>query len=104
MHFLGESDKGILKALFAESASNPYGVDHLAFRANHSSSLEDLDRLEKEGYIRKNNQKYQISLTALAQLNDPEALKLLEDTEKLFPHLKNHYKKSQRSPEPLAKV
>lgn len=76
--------------------ANDDGVDSLAFRAENFQRISSIDQLEVEGCIRKDQERYFVSLTALAQLNVPRAIRILEDAEKLFQQLKIHYTRTQR--------
>jgi len=96
MHELSAEEKELLKLLLKSTPQNDAGVDSLAFRAKRFDKVELIERLETEGYIRKDQDRYFVSLTALVQLDDGRAIHILEDAEKLFGELKVHYTKTQR--------
>lgn len=96
MHELDSDEKELLDLLLAETPKDDSGVDALAFRANNFEVLDLIDRLEAEGYIRRDQERYFVSLTALVQIANPRATRILDDAELLFGVLKDHYKTKQR--------
>ena len=84
MSELKSEEKQILELLLENTPQDDAGVDSLAFRAKHFDDVELIDRLEAEGYIRKDQDRYFVSLTALVQLDSERALRIRDDAEKLF--------------------
>jgi len=89
-------EKTVLENLLESTPANDSGVDSLYFRAKYFESVDLIDRLEAAGYIRKDQERYFVSLTALAQLDVARSIRILDDAEKLFHQLKSHYSRSQR--------
>ncbi len=52
--------------------------------------------LEQFGYLRRENDKYWVSLTALAQIEHEAAKRLVDRAEQLFEVLKSYYKENQK--------
>lgn len=100
MNELTAAQKSILEDLLRSSTGED-GVDPLAFRASHFEQIEDIDYLAMTGFIRKDNERYFSSLTALIQLDSSRARRLLELSDLIFEALKTHYLKTQREPLPV---
>ena len=98
MHRLNTDEKEFLGILLNETPGSGVGVDCLSFRAQNFAKIQLIERLESEGYIRKDQDQYFVSLTALAQLDDEKADRILQDAERLFGELRQHYKTTQRAP------
>ncbi len=96
MHELNSEEKLILGLLLNETPPSDAGVDSLAFRAKNFEQVQLIDRLESEGYIRKDQDRYFVSLTALNQLDNEVAGRILQNAERLFGELRHHYKATQR--------
>lgn len=96
LHELDQDGLVLLSALLSESPQSDAGIDPLAFRAAHYENISAIDWMESVGYIRKDHERYHVSLTALAQMPDERAAEILRDSEALFVELKQHYKRSQR--------
>lgn len=96
MNELTDIEKSLLAHLLESTPANDSGVDSLAFRAQHFGSINLIDQLEAEGYIRKDQERYFVSLTGLVQLEVERSIRILDDAEKLFHQLKIHYSRTQR--------
>lgn len=96
MHELRGEEKELLEIVLEATPQNDAGVDSLAFRAQYFDKVVLIDRLEAEGYIRKDQDRYFVSVTALAQLESERAGHILENAEKLFIELRRHYQTTQR--------
>jgi hypothetical protein len=95
-HELDSNLKDILSDILEATTSVRDGVDALQYRATHDRQINLLDQLEQDGYLRRPNDRYWVSLTALAQLDDPKARELLDCAELVFAVLKTYYKENQR--------
>jgi hypothetical protein len=98
MHELNADEKRLLELLLNDTPLSDAGVDCLAFRANNDDKFDLIEQLESEGYIRKDQDRYFVSVTALVQLQNARAEHILNNAEKLFAELRAHYKKAQREP------
>jgi hypothetical protein len=74
------------------------GIDSLAFRAEHFDQIEQIDYLESVGFIRRENERYFVSLTALPHIDNEQARRLLDWSEAIFQELRAHYQATQREP------
>ncbi|MDC4203304.1 MAG: hypothetical protein MPW13_02725 [Candidatus Manganitrophus sp.] len=69
------------------------GVDVVYYRIQHEDQRDLLDKLETEEYLKKENEKYWVTLNGLIVMKDQQYAKdLLERCEKIFSVLRNHYK------------
>ena len=98
MHELDADEKRLLELLLNDTPVSDDGVDCLSFRAKDFDKINLIERLENEGYIRKEQERYFVSVTALTQLQSARAERILNHAEKLFFELRAHYKKTQREP------
>lgn len=96
VHELEPKTKRILSDILVATRSVREGVDALKYRASHVDQLDSLDQLEGVGYLRRENDKYWVSLTALPQLDDEKANHLLKLSEQVFASLKTYYQENQR--------
>ncbi|MES2509716.1 MAG: DUF4145 domain-containing protein [Pseudomonadota bacterium] len=96
VHELDQDGLALVNALLAESSESDVGVDSLSFRAAHFEKITVIDWMESAGYLRKDQERYHVSLTALVQLKDAFADQIVRDSETLFAALKQHYKRVQR--------
>lgn len=85
-------------ALLLAMPRNDEGLDPLPFRADHYEHISKIDWLEAVGYIRREQDRYHVSLTGLVQLKDQRARELVRFFESLFIELKRHYRRVQRHP------
>jgi len=95
-HELDSNLKDILSDILETTTSVRDGVDALHYRAIHDKQINLLDQLDQDGYLRRQNDKYWVSLTALVQLDDQKSRELLECAELVFTVLKTYYKENQR--------
>lgn len=96
MHKLNDKELNIIRDIFCLTRKLRDGVDVLNYRANNETNLDLFDQLERDGYLRKENEKYWISLTALVQLHDENAELIIKRSETIFKTLKAYYKENQR--------
>ena len=96
MYNLDSQSIDILADIINKTESIRDGVDALAYRASHDYQLDVLDKLEADGYLRRENDKYWISLTALPLIKDKKVEELLDNFDKIFLYLKRYYKENQR--------
>lgn len=96
LHELDQDGLALLSALLAESPQSDAGIDPLAFRAAHYEHISVIDWMESVGYIRKDQERYHVSLTGLVQMHDERAREILQDSVVLFETLKQHYRRAQR--------
>lgn len=96
MHELNFDEKTLLVLLLNETPRSDAGVDCLAFRVKSFNQIQLIDRLESEGYIRKDQDRYFVSVTALVQLDNEGADRILRNAERLFGELRQHYETTQR--------
>lgn len=81
---LDNESLSILKDIFRLTQEGDAGVDAPNYRAQHEDRLEALSRLESYGLLRKDNERYQVSLVGPPLLGDQEADALLATFEQLF--------------------
>ncbi len=77
------------------------------FRADHSDHFDLLDQLVRYQYIQNDRERYRVGVTALPQLDVPTAKQLLEQAERLWAGLRNHFRlnlHAQTTVEDLAKA
>lgn len=75
------------------------------FRADHSDHFDLLDQLVRHHFIKNDRERYRVDVTALPQLDVPAAKQVLEQAERLWAGLRNHYRlnlDAQTSVEDLA--
>jgi Domain of unknown function (DUF4145) len=98
---LNELDAQHLRLLSLLLHAMPHGdegLDPSPFRAKHYSEISQINWLETGGYVRKENERYHISLTGLVQLKEQRARDLERNFESLFFELKRHYRHVQGRP------
>ncbi len=84
----------ILKDIFKLTRQTKTGVDALHYRANRDDQLDLIDKLERDGYLRKENEQYWVSLVGISLLDDDDVTSLLSKCEKIFDVLRKYYKSS----------
>lgn len=89
---LDDKAKIILKDIFNLTRQTNTGVDALSYRANNEEKIDLIDDLERDGFLRKENDKYWLSLVGISLLNDEETIGILSKCEKIFQVLRKHYK------------
>lgn len=75
------------------------------FRADHSDHFDLLDQLVRYQYIQNDRERYRVGVTALPQLDASAAKQVLEQAERLWAGLRNHYRlnlNAQKTVEDLA--
>jgi hypothetical protein len=95
---LDEQHLRLLTSLLLAMPRSDEGLDPLPFRAEHYVNIGKIDWLETVGYIRKEQNRYHVSLTGLVQLENPRAHELIRIFESLFIELKKHYLRVQQHP------
>jgi len=98
MHKLERKKKAILKEIFFQSTTAPAGVEAAWFRAQRESELDLMDELERDGFLRREEGRYLVSLTAFTQITHPLAKESLSAFEKIFLALKDSYRKRLSTP------
>lgn len=93
---LDEPVEEILREILSLTQSTGRGVDAPCYRAQHDVQLDVLDRLEKNGCLRKEQDKYWVSLCGLGLLDDERSRTLIENFEKIFFVLRQRYKENPR--------
>ena len=96
MHALGDESLSILRDIFGLAQETGAGVDAPNYRAQHEDERDILNRLESSGFLRKENERYWISLVGLSLLNEQRVKDLLSSFEKVFDALRRFYKSNQR--------
>lgn len=96
IQLLDDESLSILKDIFCLAREGDASVDASNYRAQHEDSLEALNRLESYGLLRKENDRYRVSLVGLPLLGHQEADSLLAIFEQLFAALRQFYKSNQR--------
>ena len=92
MTMLRSEGRSVLtKLLEACEATDGY-VYALRFRADHSDELKLLDQLVRDRYIVQEHDMYRLGGMALVQLTTPAATSLMQQAERLWQGLRNHYK------------
>jgi len=93
---LGQDSLQVLKEILEATKSTGEGVDSVIFRAQHEDRMDLLDLLERNGYLRKDNDKYWVSLVGLTVIGDSTTKKYFEHFEKIFSILRKHYKSTPK--------
>jgi len=65
---LKQLSKSLLTMIFKVNLTNPEGTNATKFRAEHHTDLDLLDDLESSGYLERRDNRYKLSLFALAEL------------------------------------
>lgn len=89
---LGRKAKAILGEVFFLCSSAPRGVEAAWFRAQREIDLDLLDELERDGFLRREEGRYLVSLTALPHIRHPLAREALDGFEKVFAALRDSYR------------
>lgn len=93
---LGEVERALLVELFAAMPDAQAGVDSVVFRAQHHDKLQTLNTLETENLIRKEQERYFVSLPALALIDSQESNELLARAELLYAAMRSEYRDDPR--------
>jgi len=89
--------KKVLEDIRQRTESTAVGVDATYYRAQHGDQLDLLDRLDRLGFLRKDQDKYWVTLQGLILLKDEKSKDLLENCERIFVRLKQHYESSPKT-------
>jgi len=95
---LSEAERSLLCELFAVMPDAESGVDSVRFQARHRDHLEALDRLVSEQLIRQDQERYFLTLPALALMDTAESRAFLARAEALFIALEGAYIADPRTP------
>ena len=98
MHKLGRKEKTILREVFFQNTVAPAGVEAAWFRAQRESELDLMDSLERDGFLRREEGRYLVSLTALPHIRHPLSKEALSSFEKIFAALKDSYRDQLSTP------
>ena len=88
---LDKTSLQVLAEIVKITRSTGEGLDRQSYRARHGSELALLDNLERTGFLRKDLEKYWVSLHGLTLLSDRQSKALLGNCERLFSLLKKRY-------------
>lgn len=94
--FLDQDAVGILKEIFELTRSSGDTVDAVSFRAHHEDGMELLDQLERNGYLRKQDDRYRVTLVGLTTISDSTTKMFFDHFEKIFAVLRKHYKSTPK--------
>lgn len=86
----------ILTDIMNAAGSTLQGIDAVYYRAQHEDWLDLLDKLEWNGYLRKDNDQYVVGLCGLASLDHPTSKDILSCCEKIFVVLRHQYRSKPR--------
>lgn len=84
--------KNILVDITQQVGSSGLGVNATDYRAQHGEDLDLLDKLERVGFLRKEQDKYWVTFQGLRLLKDEKFNSLFGNCENIFAVLKLHYK------------
>lgn len=87
-------DLAVLRELHDMNLSIGSGVDAKRYRAQHEDYRDVLDDLVKRGLVRKEQDKYWVSMVGLSLIGDDVSRELFDRFEKLFSVLRAQYKKN----------
>lgn len=93
---LEQDSLNVLKEIFDATKSTGEGVDSVVFRAQHEDRINLLDLLERNGYLRKDNDKYWVTLVGLKMIGDSTTKEYFAHFEKIFSALRKHYKSTPK--------
>lgn len=93
---LDDLSRKILGDVRQKIESTAAGVDATYYRAQHGEHLDLLENLERLGLLRKDQDKYWVTLEGLILLKDEQSKTLLESCEKIFVALRHFYRSSPR--------
>jgi hypothetical protein len=80
------------------------GVDAAAFRAEHVKQIERLEWLQRSRYLVSKDDRYQLSLAAVADLGSPKSKRLLSDMTAIYPVFVRSYRAAPRKPVSLTSI
>ncbi|MEI6302526.1 MAG: GGDEF domain-containing protein [Betaproteobacteria bacterium] len=98
---LNKPQKVLLGRILSESGQQSARNDALGFRANNEEIIPALDALEAERLVERKDNKYALSLLAIAEMatENYEAEKLIFLCNLVFPILRSRYKMNPKAPE-----
>jgi hypothetical protein len=97
--------KVILLDLYEQTAFAKHSVDRSMFRVRHEQSRVLIDRCERTGHIRRDNDTYFMSLMGIAELGDiPQAVEFFANAELLYLHLQLMYRKKPNALIPVVDI
>lgn len=92
MNYLSKEALLVLAQLLEACEAGDGTVLAARFRADHPDHFDLLDQLVRYQYIRNDRERYRVGVTALPQLDAPAARQVLEQAERLWAGLRNHYR------------
>lgn len=101
---LVDEEQQLLNALLSESPVDGTGVDSIVFRARHHKQIVSLDQLETDRLIRKDQDRYFVSLPALTRMEHEVARRVLANADALYAELRSGYLRDPRRPVTLAEL
>jgi Domain of unknown function (DUF4145) len=101
---LVDEERQLLSDLLTESPIDGTGIDSIVFRARHHRQIVSLDRLETDRLIRKDQDRYFVSLLALTRMEHEVARKVLANADVLYSELRSCYLRDPRRPVKLAEL
>ncbi len=99
---LTDVERSLLTQLFTAMPYAENAVDSVVFRAQHHEELDAINQLETEQLIRKEQERYCVSLPALALIETTESKKLLARAELLYAAMRREYLADPRKPVPVS--
>ncbi|MGQ0555237.1 MAG: hypothetical protein ACT4PN_04740 [Nitrospiraceae bacterium] len=94
---LDQLTREILGTILRSTQLAGVGIDAMYYRAQHDDQLDALDKLERNGLLRKDLDKYWVTLSGLRLLDDERSNALLQKFEKIFDLLRQQYKAKPKS-------
>lgn len=91
MNQLGKESLLLLAQLLEVCEAGGGTVLAARFRADHPRHFDLLDELVRYQYVKNDRERYRVGVTAMPQLDEPAAKKVLEQAERLWAALRNHY-------------
>ena len=94
---LDGSSKRVLGDIRQKIESTAAGVDATYYRAQHGEQLDLLDELGRLGFLRKDQDKYWVTLQGLILLKDEKSKALFRNCENIFEVLQLHYESKPKT-------
>lgn len=94
---ISQGDRRLLGRLLRASLEGPE-TPASVFRAQNPQFLERLNTLEADGFLRRSDDRYFLTLVALSELSNVEARAILQDAQKIFRVLVEAYRAAQARP------
>lgn len=89
--------KKVLSEIAREIGSTGAGISATSYRAQHRKQIDLLEKLEGLGLLRKDQDRYWVTLHGLTLLKDEKSKALLGDCEKVFAVLQLHYESNPKT-------